>query len=294
MKAISNLDLMDDVLTLVKQKQDFISALVATYSLPDKPIIKRILGANPFEASLLSEAMQLCKNYDYAIRLYKSFKLYNLLGSNRYGYEYTPDYVNRDVLQFLRDMLRVYGESGIVHMMENAKEINLKDCIRLYQQLKDENQRAIKTEKVRIRDLHDWMSYRHKLQNHENLKFNVPNHIIRRLSMQNEKLKFFLPKESMELLKAGVELHNCVASYSRAMQDNSKWVVLVANDKGKLVACLEVQGRRLIQAKIDKNKPVSSDNKLNAEVISWAKEANLEIKTNDLKVQTESATSVAV
>ena len=133
MKAISNLDLMDDVLTLVKQKQDFISALVATYSLPDKPIIKRILGANPFEASLLSEAMQLCKNYDYAIRLYKSFKLYNLLGSNRYGYEYTPDYVNRDVLQFLRDMLRVYGESGIVHMMENAKEINLKDCIRLYQ-----------------------------------------------------------------------------------------------------------------------------------------------------------------
>ena len=59
--------------------------------------------------------------------------------------------------------------------------------------------------------------------------------------MQKDRMKFFLPKESLELLEAGTELHNCVASYGSDMKDNSKWIVLVADDKGKLAACLEVR-----------------------------------------------------
>ena len=78
------------------------------------------------------------------------------------------------------------------------------------------------------------------------------------------------------------------------MKDNSKWIVLVADDKGKLAACLEVRGKKLMQAKIDKNQPVANDVKLNAEVVAWAKEAKLEIKTADLKVKMEEKVSVAV
>ena len=102
--------------------------------------------------------------------------------------------------------------------------------------------------------------------------------------MQQEQIKFFLPKESRELVAAGKELHNCVASYAIAMEGHKKWIVLVANDKGKLVACLEVVGTTLVQAKLINNQRVAKDDKLNAEVIAWAETANIDIKTNDVKM----------
>jgi hypothetical protein len=105
--------------------------------------------------------------------------------------------------------------------------------------------------------------------------------------MQKEALKFFLPKESMELLEAGAKLHNCVASYGNAMKDHKKWIVLVADDKGKLAACLEVVGSKLVQAKLPNNRRVFNDTKLNADVIAWAIEANLEIDTDDVKLTSE-------
>jgi hypothetical protein len=101
--------------------------------------------------------------------------------------------------------------------------------------------------------------------------------------MQTDRLKFFMPAESRELLEAGAELHNCVATYGRAMRDNTKWIVLVADDRGRLAACLEVRGKELLQAKIDRNKLVASDPILNREVLAWAKEAGLVIKTKDVE-----------
>ena len=282
-KMIREYGFMDDIVILLKQqKTDFITAMTAVSSLPNTPVIRRILDGQPFEIGLLTEAFALCQNYDYAIRMFAGFK----------GIDPAQVYANGDMLQFLRAMTPVYGEVGIVRLVENAKEFNLWDCIRLYQQLNDGNRQALKTQRVKLGGLHDWMARRHRLQTHKNLKFNVPEHIVRRLSMQKDRLKFFLPGESIELLEAGAKLHNCVASYGQAMKDNTKWVVLVADDKGKLAACLEVEGKQLVQAKVDKNKPVSDDAKLNAEVLAWALGAKLEIKTNDLKVLTEFETSV--
>ena len=100
--------------------------------------------------------------------------------------------------------------------------------------------------------------------------------------MQRDKLKFFLPKESMELLEAGAELHNCIGSYGHAMKDHKKWIVLIADDKGKLAACLEVVSTVLVQAKLINNRPVSNDAKLNAEVVAWTNDANLNIDTEDV------------
>jgi hypothetical protein len=181
-------------------------------------------------------------------------------------------------------MLPIYGESGVVQIVETIADKNLWDCVQLYGQLSQENREAIIIDRVKVKELHDWMAKKHRRQQHKNLQFNVPDHIVKRLSMQSNRLKFFLPKESIELLEAGAELHNCVASYGTAMKDNSKWIVLVADDGGRLAACLEIQGKALVQAKMDKNKPVAIDSKLNAEVVVWAKEANLEIKTRDVKI----------
>lgn len=277
---------MEGVIALTKARVDFLTALTTVYALPNKRTIRRILGNNPFEAGLLSVAFELCKNYDYAVRLYAGLK--KLRFSSRYAF------ANNDLFNFLRTMLTPYGEAGIVQMVDYANEINLSDCMRLYEQLNAKNQETVWTGRVKIKDLHDWMSFRHRLQSHVNMKFKVPKHVVRHLSMQTDRLSFFLPTESIELLRAGATLHNCVASYGKAMKDGLKWVVLVADDKGGLAACVEVSGKEVIQAKIDKNRPVCTDPKLNAEILAWAKEAKLEIKTTDVKVKTEETVSLAV
>jgi len=255
-----------EVLRLTRKKMDTTTALITVKNLPNTAAVRRAIAQNIFEVETVRMAFDLCCNYDYAVNLHTAIRK-------------TP--ANRkELFEFLRNMLPIYGEAGLIQIVELAEV--LKDCFELYQQLNEQNRRAILEEKVRIRDLHDWMAKRHRRQSHKNLTFSVPDHIVRRLSMQTNRLKFFLPKESVELIDAGVELHNCVASYGRAMLDNTKWIVLVSDDNGRLAACLEIEGRNLVQAKIDKNRPVAGNPKLNAEVLSWAKEANLKIETADI------------
>lgn len=283
MKMTQNSAFMDDVVRLTRRKTNFVTAMISANALPDKPFIRRAISEDPFEAGLLARSFVLCQNYDYAIRLY--------MGLKKFGTDvYTR--VNDSLLHFLQKMLPLYGEAGVVRLVEEAKEIQPWDCARLYDQLNEENREALKTERVKINELHDWLSLRRRKQTHVNLKFNVPDHIVNRLSMQKARLKFFLPKESMELLDAGTQLHNCVASYGAAMRYNQKWIVLVADDTGKLAACLEIRDQELVQAKIDKNKPAADNPELNAEIIAWANEAKIEIKTTDVKVQTEELMSM--
>ena len=45
----------------------------------------------------------------------------------------------------------------------------------------------------------------------------------------------------------------------------------MADDQGKLAACLEIKDKDLVQAKLDRNRPVRSNAELNAEILTWAK-----------------------
>jgi len=272
-----SIDLMDHVIAMTRRKKDFITAIITIQSLPDRPMVRRTLRADPFSVNLLSEAFNICENYDYAIRMYEGLKEFGNDERVRWS-------VNDNLFQFLREIKAFYGEVGIVRLVEDYMAMQLWDCVTLFRQLNADNRQALKDGSVRLRDLHDWMSLSHKRQSHKNLKFDVPDHIIKRLSMQTDRLKFFMPKESMELLEAGHELHNCVASYGQAMKDNSKWIVLVSDDKGKLAVCLEIKGNEVIQAKTNSNKTVSGDSKLNSAVLAWANEANLKINTLDVEV----------
>ncbi len=284
--------LMEDVILNTRGGMDFISALVELSGLPDKPRVRRILAENPFEANILKLAFSTCCNYDHATQLYRGITANRKFRADSWNGGELNSVSYDGLAEFLWEMKEIYGEAGIVRLVNEAKELHTRDCIRLYEQLNDENKEAVVGEGIRLRDLHDWMSLRHKKQGHKNLKFDVPEHIVRRLSMQHDRLRFFLPAESMELVEAGHQLHNCVASYSDSMKQHDSWIVLVADDKGKLVACLELVGsgnppnvtRVLVQAKIDRNQCISKDKKLNAAVLAWAKDAGIEIKTKDVNV----------
>ncbi len=267
------------------------TAIIRAVGLPNKDAVRRELRENLFLYGWLSSTFQTIENYDLAMRFFRAVRALQQEQapcSHAYAYGYRgrdrSSTFTREVAKFVKSMIPIYGEEGVVRMVENAEEYSLDDCMRIYDQLNATNKRAIKEADVRLRDLHDWMARRHGLQNHKNVKLEVPKHIVNRMAMQRNRLNFFLPKESIDLLVAGQSLHNCVGSYGQAMGNKELWVVLVADDNGKLAACLEIKKDQLIQAKIDRNKPVHTNPALNAEVLAWAEAAGVKIKTGDVRL----------
>lgn len=269
---------MERVIAATKKKKPFISALIEATQLPDKPFVRHSLLKDPFSFNLFTKSFSACQNYDHAIQMYEGLATLFLSTQQTHIENYW-----KDLWLFLNEMKQFYGEPGIVRLVSEHKELQTRDCITLYNQLSPVNKQALVDEKVKLKDLHDWMSWRHKKQNHRNIQFSVPDHVVKRLSMQKDRLQFFLPKESIQLLEAGHTLHNCVASYGSHMKNNEKWIVLVADDKGKLMACLEIKGNELLQAKLDQNLPVSRNPDVNNEILAWAQKAGLKIKTSDVK-----------
>lgn len=291
---------MEKAIEAARSGADTATAICRAVDLPNKDAVRRELRENIFLYGWLASAFQTIENYDLAMRFFRAVRALQQEQapcSHAYAYGYRgrdrSSTFTREVADFAKSMIPIYGEEGMVRMVESAEEYSLDDCIRLHGQLNADNKKAIKKDGVRLRDLHDWMARRHGLQNHKNVKIEVPKHIVNRMAMQRERLKFFLPQESIDLLVAGQSLHNCVGSYGQAMGNKELWIVLVADDNGKLAACLEIKKDQLVQAKIDRNKPVSTNPALNAEVLAWAKAAGVGIKTSDVRQAPKEATPAA-
>lgn len=251
--------------------KDKVTSMIEAVDLPNKDAVRRVVGTDFRNVSFLQIAFSLCGNYDLAIRFTQAFKkLHDDLSKTR-------------VISFLKEMLKVYSEQDIIQFMDKAVEYNLEDCMQLYEKLTVENKTKLLENRIRLRELHDWMAIEHKKQNHVNKDLKVPQHIIKRLAMQQDKLNFFLPRESVELLKVGHSLNNCVATYSDRMMQGKQWIVIGTDDKGKYTACLRVQNNELVEAKINRNKPVANDPAINQAVIEWAKQSKLVIKTDDVR-----------
>ena len=97
----------------------------------------------------------------------------------------------------------------------------------------------------------------------------------RRLAMQQDRIQFFLPDCSKVLYDAGKTLHNCVGTYAQRVRNGETHIVLMSDDRGKLVACIEVTDGAIKQAKLDCNQPVHKKPEVNAEIIAWAAQVGI-------------------
>ena len=128
----------------------------------------------------------------------------------------------------------------------------------------------------KIRDLHDTLVALRNKEKHPDYTFdNETAPIRRRLAMQQDRIQFFLPECSRVLYDAGKTLHNCVGTYAQSVRKGETNIVLMSDDRGKLVACIEVADGRIKQAKLDCNQPVSKRPEVNAEIIAWADQVGI-------------------
>ncbi|MFA6105950.1 MAG: hypothetical protein WC725_05175 [Patescibacteria group bacterium] len=263
--------------TAIANGADSITAIITAVELPNTKLIRKIVSQSILSIERLKMIFNHIKNYDNAMKIWNA---------NEYS-----SYQEQELI-FLKSLTKIYDETQLVNYYL-TKHADFGETKRLY----DYNYFSttqLKKEKVKFSDLHNWCVEKNKLrQEKEELlktrdpetKFELPPAIIRRLEMQRDIFSFFLPESQAELNFAGNQLHNCLRTYDKEMEnkaDASAKIVLVADDFGKLVAAVRINNFVITEAKLKYNKSAKTDSEINSKIIQWAKTVKLTINTNDI------------
>lgn len=190
---------------------------------------------------------------------------------------------NKNGLDLFVKAVNKTGQSKALQLMTKLPVDMLNDAGDMYITLTQEEKEEVWYKATSAKKIHDTcteMNWRHK---HPDYNLDVPEHIVNRLMMQKDHLRFYLPETYHQLHAAGKELNNCVGgSYPSMMKEGRCCIVLVADDMGKLKVCVELRKNNIVQAKLFDNRPTYEDTKLNKIILDWAKEKKLKINTDDI------------
>lgn len=273
-----------DINALVKAP-DSVTAILNAYDIPNKKSFRRIVLDNPEHAKTLSVILKHIHNYDIARTLYVHFKE-----------SFTPqDFKSPESIDKLLGFWKQYrSEQEIKNFLIGSDWWLVSDTYRMEKQLNEKNAAVFKRMKLDGK-AHDWLKDRIYEQEHEDYELKVPVAIRKRFEMQKDTLKMLMPDTYYKLIAAGKELHNCVGTYGSKVLEQQCNIVLVADDKGLLVACLEIKNGEVIQAKLKYNEPLCENREIQQQVVNWACEVGLRIATADIvtsnpnELQTKSA-----
>lgn len=268
---------------------DEITAVTRAFALPNTAVVRNIIENKSTEAILLKRFFSIFENYDLALRAYSSYK-------NNRAISYMPP---NQLIPPLRRLLTVYDEKTLAAFLENKfKRCPIRDTLTLTLQLSDLFFSLLYARKVRMRDLHEWLVKKYNQQTeimlqerhnkeisqHINKPLKTPTPITEQLTMKVNDFFFSLPTESLDLLKAGQALCNCVGTYNEKIREGRCYVVLVKNSVGRVLASLEIANSEIIQAEKSHHEPLHKDIKLNQAVVEWSKRTELHIKTKAISI----------
>lgn len=264
-------------LDCIRQSNDSVQAVAKLFSLPETPLILGLLRMNVFQANYLRKLLMLVQDQNY---LEEAAELIPDLAGYGQTNSFNPNYLPKvlDQLQTLKDAT---GRSGtdIMHYLRWVKKnygiSYVSDTVHMWGRLPQKDQ--LESRKVKLKKLHDWCVNRLTAIEEQGFPLKVPPEITKRLAMQMDQVKFFLPQHSRELIAGSRIFHNCVRTYANRVLDRKCQIVFMTDDRGKLVACLEIRGDKLVQAKLKFNKPVATDSAVNGAVVDWCNRVGLKL-----------------
>ena len=169
-----------------------------------------------------------------------------------------------------------YTGAEILRFLRRSSEHTVQDSLQMLHFLGNTSYAELRRRPPKIRKLHDTLVALHHKERYPDYTFdNETAPIRRRLAMQQDRIQFFLPDCSKVLYDAGKTLHNCVGTYAQRVRKEETHIVLMSDDRGKLVACIEVTDGAIKQAKLDCNQPVHKKPEVNAEIIAWAAQVGI-------------------
>ncbi len=157
----------------------------------------------------------------------------------------------------------------------------LQDTINLFNMLTKKHLAKFESDKPHFKELHDYLSILVSKQKSNEINYHIPAHIINRLDMQLRNSTCKVLTQYSQILKAGIDLKNCAASYKNRINDNLQ-LVLITDDNGKAKVLLEIKNQSIVQAKLFNNRQVKTNAEYNLIVKEFALKAQLSIATEDI------------
>ena len=280
-------ELLSDVIDGCRNGKSYPQAVLQAVGLPDTKSGRRMLAGKPIYAlavaKLIAPVMLDEQGrkavYDSMMNRWAKWLDHSVVSS----WNASRVFPLEKSMAFFQTAIREIGQSRALPLLTQLPTDELNDTAEQYEDLTPAEQLTVWKNAGSAKKIHDTCTELHWRHKHPDYNLDVPEHIVNRLMMQRESLKFYLPKTYHELHAAGEELRNCVGgSYPMQMKEGKLCIVLVADDAGKLKACIEVHGDKIVQAKLFNNRPVFENEALSDKVKAWAKERKLQIATDDL------------
>lgn len=280
-------DLLFSVIDGCRDGKSYPQAVLQAVGLPDTKSGRRMIAGKPIytlaAAKMLAPVMLNEQGrkavYDSLMNRWKKWLGHSVVSTWSVGRVFPSE----KGMAFFQTAIRKIGQSRALPLITQLPTDELNDAAEQYEELTPAEQLTVWKNAGSAKKIHDTCVELHWRHKHPDYNLDVPEPIINRLMMQKESLKFYLPKTYHELHAAGEELRNCVGGcYPERMKEGKCCIVLVADDTGKLKVCIELQGDKIVQAKLFRNRPVYEDPVMFDRVKAWAKERKLKIATNDL------------
>ena len=178
--------------------------------------------------------------------------------------------------------LKFYRKMKLTDILK--KNYKLKDIMSLWHTANNNTKSRFMQEKVRFKDLHDWLAVNVAKQPEQEVIFDLPKNILNRfnLYMMNNRFQSTCINKYSYLKYVAQNLRNCSAGYKNRISEKLQLVV-ISDDTGKPKILLEVKENAIVQAKLFNNVSVRNDIVLNKLVLEFAKETRLDIETTDIQ-----------
>ncbi len=274
------------ILNLCRTGMSYPQAVLTTFGLPDTKAGRQMLAGKPIYALSAMRIVALAGLDGHNRRvLFDSLmqRWEKKLGDTPVQY-WSVDrlFPSKDGIAFYCAAKDKVGETRALKLLTQLPADELNDTGAMYTKFTEKDKEALWDKAGNAKSFHDAcmeMMWKYK---HSDYNLDVPEHIVNRLMMQKDSLKFYLPKTYHQLHAAGTEMHNCVGgTYPERMKKGKLCIVLVSDDLGKLKVCIELKGSSIVQAKLFNNEPVWKDKALLKTVQDWAKDKGLKIASTD-------------
>lgn len=267
--AIKKLDLPDlteqerNLSLLIQKGETYLDAFLETFSLPNNRLVRKNL------------------NYSSVYPLQNALSLNNeVLASTLVPYFSKNHNSITTICSYYKYLAKYYPQKHCSDVLHSNLR-TLQDTINLFNMLTKKHLAKFESDKPHFKELHDYLSILVSKQKSNEINYHIPAHIINRLDMQLRNSTCKVLTQYSQILKAGIDLKNCAASYKNRINDNLQ-LVLITDDNGKAKVLLEIKNQSIVQAKLFNNRQVKTNAEYNLIVKEFALKAQLSIATEDI------------
>lgn len=262
-----------EVLQYTRIGMHYTAAVCKAFELPDKPVVRKVLREMPlFNDVYVVQAAQLTTDVNHIPTLTAALRRFT--GGLR-----------PEQLTFFRIIAHKRGTRSLITWLQRDV-IEIIDAADTYRKLTHEYRLQLWTGTWKMRDLHDTLVQLYDYQQYPNLQIDTTKSAL--LQGRVGDCDFYTPSETHQLNVISKALHNCVKTYAdKAVAQEC--VIVGVRQGSKIIACIELQNNKVVQAKREYNRPVYGDVRLCAAVLNWAQQHNLRVKTDDLRPATQRA-----